>query len=99
MCLSSSNSATERVLSLLTTCLSDRRLIMRHDTMEDYLIIAGNQRAWSEQEKNELITRAVDKYLEKRRTKQLDFKPSTPKSVRVETISSDESEYKDSEVD
>ena len=62
---------------------------------------------WNEQEKNELITRAVDKYLEKRQTNQFDPEPSTSKSVRVSSDESedgdidesDESEYEDSKDD
>ena len=54
---------------------------------------------WNEQEKNELITRAVDKYLEKRRTNQFDPEPSTSKSVRVSSDESEDGEYEDSKDD
>ena len=54
---------------------------------------------WNEQEKNELITRAFDKYLEKRRTNQFDPEPSTSKSVRVSSDESEDGEYKDSKDD
>lgn len=50
MCLSSSNSAVERVLSILTLMLSDRRFTMNHTTMEDANLITANRHVWSDKE-------------------------------------------------
>ena len=76
MCLSSSNSAVERVFSLLTIMLSDRRLRMSHDTMEDMIIIAGNSRLWSHTEKENILTRATDMYMQKRRYTEMESEPN-----------------------
>ena len=48
--ISASNSAVEKVFSTLTTLLTDCRLTMKHATMEDCLIIAGNSTIWTERE-------------------------------------------------
>ena len=68
MCFSSSNSAVERVFCTLTTILSDRRLSMSHSTMEDCVMIKGNSRNWNDDETEEILRKATDKYLETRRT-------------------------------
>ena len=60
MCLSSSNSPAERTFNLLTTVISDRRLSMSHETMEGCMIIAGNSKAWTEQEKKEILKSATE---------------------------------------
>ena len=39
---------------------------MRHDTMEDCLLISGNNSNWSEQENVEIRNKAVEKYLQKK---------------------------------
>ena len=45
MSFSLSSSAAERTFNLLTTLLNDGRLSMRHGTMGDCLLIAGNTTA------------------------------------------------------
>ena len=40
---------------------------MRHDTMEDCLLIAGNDSYWLEQEKEAIVNKAVEKYRQKKR--------------------------------
>ena len=68
LCISASNSTVERVFSILTQMLSDRRLSMRHDLMENLLMISANDANWSNEEREALLRRAVDLYTEKRRT-------------------------------
>ena len=81
MCFSLSNSAIERIFNLLTTLLNDRQLSMRHDTMEDCLLIAGNNSSWSD-----------EKYLQKKwKTK---IEDATKVSVLASYI--DQSENNDS---
>ena len=60
MCISGSNSAVERIFSILTVILNDRRLKMNHSTMEDSLIIAGNDQNFTYQERDDILSRAVD---------------------------------------
>ena len=72
MCISGSNSAVERIFSILTVILNDRRLKMNHSTMEDSLIIAGNDQNFTYQERDDILSRAVDIYLSKRRVFRLD---------------------------
>ena len=67
ICFSSSNATVERGFSVLTTILSNRRLSMKHSTMEDCVIIAANQAVWSKEEENEIITNATKNYMKKRR--------------------------------
>ena len=54
MCISSSNSSVERVFNVLTTLLTDRRLSMSRETMEDCMLIAGNSSVWTECERWQL---------------------------------------------
>ena len=68
-CISASNSTQEKVFSTLTILLSDCRLTMKHSTMEDCLVVAGNSSVWSEREKDEILDGAVKEYLKKRRVK------------------------------
>ena len=107
MCFSLSNSAVERTFSLLATLLNDRWLSIQHDTMEDCLLIAANSSNWSEQEKEEILNKAVEKYLQKKRkTKIVD---ATKRSVLASyinqlenndflSVSSSSCEYSDMEV-
>jgi hypothetical protein len=69
-CLSSSNSAVERCFSTLTTILSDKRLRMHHSTMEECMVIVANDYVWSDEDRNLILKQAVNKYLEKQRTKE-----------------------------
>ena len=66
--ISGSNSSAERAFSILTCLLSDRRLKMKHQTIEDLLLIKCNNKIWDEKEKEEIIARATSIYLSKRRT-------------------------------
>ena len=44
LCLSASNSSVERVFSLLTLLLSDKRLSMEYSTMQKLMIINLNDK-------------------------------------------------------
>ena len=68
--VSGSNSSVERAFSMHTNMLSDRRLSMKHKRMESIFIIAGNDKNWSAREKEEIIERAVELCLMKRRKNQ-----------------------------
>ena len=65
--ISGSNSSVERTFSILTLILSDRRLSLKHDGMEDLMMIAANDSLWSEKDKNDIYDRAYEIYSEKRR--------------------------------
>lgn len=71
MCLSSSNSPAERAFNLLTIIISDCRLSMSHEAMEEYMIASENSNARTEQEKEDILKSATKQFLEKRRTKQV----------------------------
>ena len=62
-----SNSIVEGGFSILTAMLSDRRLSLRHDTMENMLMIKGNHRAWSPNDLEQIIDSALDSFMSKRR--------------------------------
>ena len=49
--------------------LSDRRLSMSHETMEDNMIISSNAKVLTEQEKEEILQNAMKKYLTNKRRK------------------------------
>ena len=59
------------MFSVLTNILWDRRLSMRHSTLDDSFIVYGNGGLWNAKEKEEIIDRAVQIYLKttKRRKK------------------------------
>ena len=63
-----------------------------NDTMEDSILIARNNSSWSEQEKEEILNKAVEKYLQKKqKTKIVD---ATKESALASII--DQSENNDS---
>ena len=68
LCISASNSTVERAFSILSLILSDRRLSMSHKMMKRCIMISANDSNWSKSEREQLIERAVDLYMEKRRT-------------------------------
>ena len=71
LCISGSNSTVERAFSNLTVILSDRRVHMSHARMEMVLSISVNDKNWSPEERDEIIERATEIYIEKRRKKKL----------------------------
>ena len=92
--LSGSNSAVERAFSTLRNTLCDKRVCLKHSTLEDLLLVKLNDGAWNEDEREEIIERALQIYLRKRRKRKLDDK-ETPTVQEVES-SADESEYRSS---
>ena len=62
-----SNSTVEAGFSFLSAMLSDIRLSLRHDTMEDLLIIKANDRLWTATERDAIIDLALTTYMGKRR--------------------------------
>ena len=44
---------------------------MRHNTLNESLIVYGNNYLWSQEEKEQIIEMALELYLEKRRTTRL----------------------------
>ena len=73
LCCSSSNKAVKSSFSILTAMLSDRRLSMSHETMEDNMIISSNAKVLTEQEKEEILQNAMKKYLTNKRRKTNDI--------------------------
>ena len=69
LCLSGSNSTVERAFSVLTLFMSDRRLRMKHNLVEQLLLIKVNDKIWTQEEHEDIIQLAAQKYLEKRQTK------------------------------
>ena len=67
--LSGSNSTVEKAFSLLTLLLTDKRLSMKHATMQSILVININDKIWTETEREDIFSLAVDKYLQKWRSK------------------------------
>ena len=57
--ISGSNSSVERSFSMLTLVLSDRRLGLSHRNMENVLTLRGNDKNWSERERNKIIEAVV----------------------------------------
>ena len=67
--LSGSNSSVKISFSTLTTILTDRRHKMSHTTLEMLMIIKHNDTNWTEQDWENIIQRATDFHLEKKREK------------------------------
>ena len=55
--------------------LSDRRLGLSHRNMENVLIVKGNDKNWSERERNKIVEAAVASYLQKRRKRKFAPEP------------------------
>ena len=55
-----SNSSIECTFSFVTNILSDKCLSMSHDTLENSVIVSGNNSIWSEKEREEIIDRALE---------------------------------------
>ena len=104
-CISGSNSSVERSFSTLTLLLSDRRLSMDHQTMQNLMLIKSNDRVWNPKERAEIKSRAVELYLVKRRRTKLETgeKKNKPEDqdgiIPVESSSSDSSDDSDDDTD
>ena len=75
--ISGSNSTVERSFSTLTNILSDKRLALTHKPLNESMIVYCNHTLWSKEEKDEVIERAVDIYLQSKRRKKI-TSPTTP---------------------
>ncbi|MCP4484342.1 MAG: hypothetical protein GY823_07275 [Flavobacteriaceae bacterium] len=83
--MSGSNSTVEQAFSTLRLLLSDRRLRMKHSRMEQLLFICANDKNWSDDEREEILERNVELYLEKRRKKRLvDIQEPLAKKKKIE---------------
>ena len=85
--LLSSNSATEKVFNTLTTLLSNRRLRLNHETVEDFLLTVGNKNTWTESNKDEILYSAVLKYFKKQHTMKMAVTLLTSTKVTQVSIS------------
>ena len=72
LCIGPSNAFVECGFSILTSMLSDRRLRLKHETMDDLLVIKANDSTWTPQEKEEIIECALAKHMSTRRKLKLD---------------------------
>lgn len=75
LCIGVSNSMVEKAFSQLTAMLSDRRLSMKPETMDDLLVIKVNHATWSPKERDEIIEAALNKHMQKRRKLKIDQTP------------------------
>ena len=67
--LSGSNSSVEQAFSILTMMLTDRRLNSSHELLEMRMLIKVNDKNWNETERKEIIKRAFEIYISRRRRK------------------------------
>ena len=81
--ISGSNSTVERAFSTLTLILTDRRISLNHNSIEDIMIINGNDVNWTIKEKEEIIARAREIYKEKRRRTRMEGEPPIKKREKV----------------
>ena len=98
MSLSGSNSTVERVFSLLTLLMSDQRLKLAHNTIENLMIININDKLWTPTETKEIVVKATQKYEDtKRRVRTFDKPPK--KHLVIENEDDDNGSDSDDEVD
>ena len=99
--ISGSNSATERSFFVLTLLLTDCHTKFAHNTIRMLLSIKINDHLWSEQERDDIISAAVDLYMSAPRKKQVDS-PETNRQEKVNQpplIEIDSDNDNESEVD
>ena len=80
--ISGSNSANERSFSILTLLLTDHCSKLAHDTIRMLLSIKINDNLWSEQERDGIISQAIDLYMSAPQKKQVD----TPETSHQEKV-------------
>ena len=68
------------IFFILTLLLTDRRTKLAHDTIRMLLSIKINDHLWTEQERDDIISQAIDLYMSAPRKKQVD----TPETSRQE---------------
>ena len=81
---SGSNSTVERAFSLLTNMLSDRRLSTAHATMNMLMKVKLSDSLWNDVEREEVLTRALEIFLSKRRRVQVDNDDVAVKKRKIE---------------
>ena len=69
LCIGVSNSTVEGGFSHLTALLTDRRLSMSHELMEDLMVIKTNHQLWTAAERDDIIEQTLLKFTEKKRRK------------------------------
>ena len=84
MSISGSNSSVERTFSVVTNILSDKRLSMRHETINESLIVYGNDDLWTTEERTEIINRAVEIYLSKKKRRSRSRDPESRKKQKTD---------------
>ena len=100
--ISGSNSSVERAFSTLTNMLSDRCLKLKHKTIEDMLLIKANHKIWDEKEREAILDRTTEIYLQKRRRTKIDEPPSKVQRLSTEINiepDSDEESTDESDID
>ena len=86
--LSGSNSKAERTFSTVTNSLSDKRLSIKHTTLNERLIVYGS-----------IIERALELYLKKRRTTRLITGHIPPTEEGDSTLAPEDDESEESDHD
>lgn len=100
MAVGISNCTVENAFSFLTAMLSDRRLSMKHETMDELLMIRANHLVWSENEREQILDCALVNFMEKRRKLKLSTKPGEePPSKRSRQISESDDSSSEAESD
>ena len=70
--------------STLTNMLSGRCLKLKHKTIEDMLLIKANHKIWDEKEREAILDRSTEIYLQKRRWTKIDEPPSKVQRLSTE---------------
>ena len=67
---------------MLSSILSDRRLSLAHKVINNIMMIKANDKNWSQDERADVIERALAIYLSKRRVRQVEEVVESPNKVR-----------------
>ena len=95
MCIGVSNSSVERGFSILTSMLSDKRISLKHDAMEDLMIIKANHNFWSSMmQVDEIIDDALESFMGDKR-RMLLMEPDHPQAKRRKSSNDVDSEDSD----
>ena len=82
----SNNSSVEGTFSFVTNILSDKRLSMGHNTLENSVIVSGNNSIWSEKEREEIIDRVFNRDLSKHRITTLSSEADSVTKLMMNTM-------------
>jgi hypothetical protein len=97
--ISGSNSSVERTFSVVTNILADKRLSMHHNTINEALVVYGNDSLWSTEEREAIVDCAVEIYLESKRRRKAGQTAPPAKRQRVDDERSSQSASDDSSVE